>query len=66
MQIMSAEFDKELEKYDRERVLVAWDELVERQQESLEKLGFPAMYVTSDQAERTKQHRIIQIILNAL
>ncbi|KAF9520756.1 hypothetical protein BS47DRAFT_1481137 [Hydnum rufescens UP504] len=64
--IMSAEFDKELDKYDRERVLVAWDELVERQQESLEKLGFPAMYVTSDQAERTKQQRIIQIILNAL
>lgn len=63
---MSADFDKELEKYDKERVLVAWDALIERQQESLEKLGFPAMYVTSNPAERTKQQRIIQVILNAL
>jgi sporulation-control protein spo0M len=63
---MSADFDKELDKYDKQRVIVAWDALIERQQEALEKLGFPAMYVTTDQAERARQQRIIQVMLNAL
>jgi hypothetical protein len=63
---MSLEFSRELEKYDKERVLVAWDALVEKQQNKLEQMGFPCMFVTSNPDERAKQQKIVNIILNAV
>jgi len=59
------EFGRELKKYDRERVLVGWDSLIEKQQSTLEKLGFPTMYVTKDPTERARQQKIIDVIINA-
>ena len=41
-------YQKEMGKFDRERVLPAWDGLITRQQGQLEALGVPNMFVTSD------------------
>jgi hypothetical protein len=41
-------YQKEMCKFDRERVLPAWDGLITRQQGQLEALGVPNMFVTSD------------------
>lgn len=42
----------ELAKFDKERVLVAWDGLVAKQQAALEKMQVPTMHVTDDKAQR--------------
>jgi len=43
---------KELRRFDTERALVLWDELVSQQQEQLARLGVPTMFVTNGQADR--------------
>lgn len=43
---------KELEKFDRERILVAWDGLISRQQAVLAHHGVPTMFGSSDGADR--------------
>ena len=45
-------FEEELTKFDRERVMPAWDGLVARQQAALERLGVPSMFVTEEGTER--------------
>lgn len=45
-QMMSSAFRKELQKFDAERVLPAWDGLVSKQQTALENLGVPTMFNT--------------------
>lgn len=45
---MSDAFQKELRKFDAERVLPAWDGLVRGQQARLEALKVPTMFVTND------------------
>lgn len=45
---MSDNFLKELRKFDVERVLPAWDALVQGQQARLEALKVPTMFVTSE------------------
>ncbi len=45
---MSDNFRKELRKFDVERVLPAWDALVQGQQARLEALKIPTMFVTSE------------------
>lgn len=45
-------FRRELQQFDKERVLPAWDGLVSRQQSTLEALGVPTMFPTSATAER--------------
>ena len=49
---MSDAYRKELRKFDTERVLVAWDALVAKQQTSLENMAVPAMFVTDTKADR--------------
>lgn len=41
-------YQTEMRKFDKERVLPAWDGLMARQQGQLETLGVPNMFVTSD------------------
>ncbi|KAJ3535419.1 hypothetical protein NMY22_g6503 [Coprinellus aureogranulatus] len=41
-------YQKEIRKFDKERVLPAWDGLMARQQGRLGSLGVPNMFVTSD------------------
>jgi hypothetical protein len=45
---MSDNFQKELRKFDVERILPAWDALVRGQQARLEALKVPTMFVTSE------------------
>ncbi|KAF8338987.1 uncharacterized protein EI90DRAFT_2436607 [Cantharellus anzutake] len=63
---LEKEFRHELRKYDKERVLIAWDSLTEKQQTTLEKLGVPTMYVTKDPKERARQQKIIDVIVNSI
>lgn len=49
---MELGFEKELGKFNSERVIPAWDALVSRQQAALENLGVPTMYITSTIKER--------------
>ena len=51
-QNMKADFAKELEKFDREQVLSAWDDLITKQQSALEKLGVPTMFMTDSVTDR--------------
>ncbi|KAF8529281.1 hypothetical protein BU17DRAFT_80481 [Hysterangium stoloniferum] len=55
-------FAKELEKFDSERALSAWDALIASQQSTLEGLGVPNMFVTTVKSERERQQRIIQVL----
>lgn len=49
---MKQVFEAELKKFDRERVLPAWDGLIARQQATLERLGVPAMSMTDEKTDR--------------
>ena len=45
-------FEKELQKFDSDRVLPAWDALVTRQQAALEEAAVPAMFESNETATR--------------
>ncbi|KAL5507865.1 hypothetical protein ACEPAH_5483 [Sanghuangporus vaninii] len=59
---MKQVFENELNKFDRERVMPAWEGLITRQQAALEKLGVPAMFVSSEKPDMERQQRIIQVL----
>jgi hypothetical protein len=50
--MMADSFRQDLGKFERERVLRAWDDLREGQQSRLERLGVPTMFVTGTVADR--------------
>lgn len=52
MQMLQDGLNKALEKFDRERVLAAWDALISKQQAILSEHKVPAMYPTSQSADR--------------
>ena len=43
---------KDLQKFDRDRALPAWDSLLSQQQVKLQQLQVPAMHITSESAKR--------------
>ena len=45
-QALTQAYKKELQKFDTQRVILAWDGLMSKQQAALESLGVPAMHVT--------------------
>jgi len=53
---------KDLQRFDRERVLLAWDALTQKQQAALETLGVPTMFATTSQADCQKQQRVVQVL----
>jgi hypothetical protein len=55
-------FRKELRKFDAERVLFAWDGLLQKQQSTLESLGVPTMFPSDLRADREKQQRVVQVL----
>ncbi|EIW62152.1 uncharacterized protein TRAVEDRAFT_115718 [Trametes versicolor FP-101664 SS1] len=55
-------FRAELQRFDRERVLPAWDGLLVKQQAALEALGVPAMFPTAQAADRERQQEIMQVL----
>lgn len=50
--MLSDAFEKELKRFDVERVLPAWDGLVLQQQEALAQMGVPTMVSTTDPSLR--------------
>lgn len=48
---MMDNFRRELQKFDVERVLPAWDGLLAKQQAALESLGVPTMFPTTTAGE---------------
>ncbi|KAI0662947.1 hypothetical protein C8Q70DRAFT_1050652 [Cubamyces menziesii] len=52
-------FRAELAKFDRERILPAWDGLLTKQQAALESLGVPAMFPTTQQADREEVMQVL-------
>lgn len=44
--MLSDAYKRELTKFDRQRVLAAWDALASQQQDALGRLGVPAMFQT--------------------
>ncbi|KAI0775440.1 hypothetical protein BC629DRAFT_707257 [Irpex lacteus] len=58
-------FRRELQKFDAERVLPAWDGLLAKQQAALESLGVPAIYPTTASAE-IQQVKVLQVLQGAL
>ncbi|THH20289.1 hypothetical protein EW146_g1042 [Bondarzewia mesenterica] len=48
---MAASFRKELNKFDQERALRAWEGLIAKQQNALEVLGVPTMFVTDNKMD---------------
>ncbi|GJE84758.1 hypothetical protein PsYK624_008340 [Phanerochaete sordida] len=59
---MTDAFRRELQRFDRERVLPAWDGLITKQQATLESLGVPTMFPTVVSTERQKQQRVVQVV----
>ncbi|KAH9024561.1 hypothetical protein EDB85DRAFT_2150393 [Lactarius pseudohatsudake] len=60
--LMSDAFQKELRKFDAERVLPAWDGLVRGQQARLEALKVPTMFVTNDPSDMEKQRLVVNVL----
>ncbi|KAF9649316.1 hypothetical protein BDM02DRAFT_1861961 [Thelephora ganbajun] len=55
-------YRKELHKFDTQRVIVAWDGLISKQQAALESLSVPVMYVSDLTSDREKQQRIVRVL----
>jgi hypothetical protein len=50
--MIQAAFQKELQKFDRDRALLAWDGLVSKQQTTLASQNVPSMFVTKEGTDR--------------
>jgi hypothetical protein len=50
--MLSQAYEKELKRFDAERVLPAWDGLVTKQQTALARLQIPTMFPTTVKADR--------------
>ncbi|KZT13104.1 alpha/beta-hydrolase [Laetiporus sulphureus 93-53] len=61
---MSAAFRQELQKFDAERVLPAWDGLVSKQQAKLEAFGVPTMYPTVMIADRETSANLLVVMIS--
>ncbi|KAF8450894.1 hypothetical protein L210DRAFT_259955 [Boletus edulis BED1] len=60
--MMNDAYRRDLQRFDKDRALLAWDALIQKQQATLESLGVPAMFATSSQANCQKQRRVVQVL----
>ncbi|KAF8556257.1 hypothetical protein OG21DRAFT_673589 [Imleria badia] len=60
--MMNDAYRRDLQRFDKERVLLAWGALIQKQQAALETLGVPAMFATTSQADCQKQRRVVQVL----
>ncbi|KZP02217.1 hypothetical protein FIBSPDRAFT_880490, partial [Athelia psychrophila] len=60
--MLSDAYHNELAKFDKERVLVAWDGLIAKQQAALEKMQVPTMHVTDVKAHRQRQQAVVGVL----
>ena len=49
--MLNEAYRRDLQRFDKERVLLAWDALIQKQQTALETLGVPIMFATTSQAD---------------
>ncbi|KAJ6627411.1 hypothetical protein B0H10DRAFT_1994408 [Mycena sp. CBHHK59/15] len=61
-EMLSQAFEKELRRFDAERVLPAWDGLVTSQQAALAQRRIPTMFPTTVKNDRERQQRVIQVL----
>ncbi|EJU06423.1 hypothetical protein DACRYDRAFT_19586 [Dacryopinax primogenitus] len=54
--------EMELTAFYERTVLPEWDDLVERQQDTLEKLYVPTMFRTGVETDRSRQQRIVEML----
>ncbi|KAK2466401.1 hypothetical protein APHAL10511_002043 [Amanita phalloides] len=64
--MMNDAHKKDLERFDKERALPAFDSLVAKQQSALADLGVPTMTVSDDKALRERQQRVMQVLTGLL
>ncbi|KAJ6516300.1 hypothetical protein C8R45DRAFT_1087401 [Mycena sanguinolenta] len=55
-------YERELARFDSERVLPAWDGLVTSQQAALAQLRVPTMYPTAVKDDRERQQKVTQVL----
>ncbi|PPQ79566.1 hypothetical protein CVT25_003448 [Psilocybe cyanescens] len=55
-------FKKEIQKFDSERALPAWDGLVSRQQLELSQIDVPTMFVTGNVEDRQRQQQVVGLL----
>ncbi|KAI9575029.1 hypothetical protein HD554DRAFT_2051973 [Boletus coccyginus] len=60
--MMNDAYHGDLRRFDKERVVLAWDALIQKQQAALETLGVPTMFATTSQADCQKQRRVVQVL----
>ncbi|KAF7313492.1 hypothetical protein HMN09_00505100 [Mycena chlorophos] len=51
-EMISRAYEKELKQFDTERALLAWEQLVAKQQSALAQLNVPAMFPTTERTDR--------------
>jgi hypothetical protein len=61
-QRLRASFQQELANFEKDEFLPAWDRLLGRQQATLERIGIPLMFETSEVETRRQQQQIINIL----
>ncbi|KAJ7477147.1 hypothetical protein B0H11DRAFT_1809359 [Mycena galericulata] len=61
-EMLSQAYEKDLKRFDAERVLPAWDGLVTSQQAALAQLRVPTMFPTAVKPDRERQQRVIQVL----
>jgi len=61
-EMLSQAYEKDLKRFDAERVLPAWDGLVTSQQAALAQLKIPTMFPTAVKNDRERQQRVIQVL----
>ena len=60
---MSESFQRELQKFDKERVLSAWDTLQRKQQGALEALNVPSVFVTDVASDLEVSRTVCRLIV---
>lgn len=60
--MLSDAYAQEIRKFDKERVLPAWDGLIAQQQTALEQQDVPTMFSTSQPDTRQLQQRVVQVL----
>lgn len=61
-EVLNNNYRKELQRFDAERVVNAWDSLITEQQCTLEAAGVPTMFATKLKTEIEKQKKVMQVL----
>ncbi|KAF8803746.1 hypothetical protein BYT27DRAFT_7109273 [Phlegmacium glaucopus] len=65
-EMLTEAFKKEIDKFDRDRVIPAWDGLVSRQQMELAHSRVPTMFVSNQGEDRQRQQQVVNVLESIL